>query len=66
MAQALNSYMESNPTIMKKNNSAGILIESESLKKAGTSRESTADNSISKPAHGKPVGKDLLKKGKKL
>jgi len=50
---------------MKKNPSAGILIESESLKKAGTSRESGQVASPPHHAHAKPLGKELLKKGKK-
>jgi len=50
---------------MKKNTSKGILIESESLKNAGTSRE--GDQVASRHPHTQPktVGKDLLKKGKK-
>ena len=50
---------------MKKNTSEGILIESESLKKAGTSRESDPIASPPHHAYAKPLGKDLLKKGKK-
>jgi hypothetical protein len=50
---------------MKKNTSKGILIESESLKKAGTYRESEHIASPSHHAHAKPLGKDVLKRGKK-
>jgi len=51
---------------MKKNASAGILIESESLKKAGTSGESNPIASPPHHSHDKPLGKVYLKKGKNL
>ena len=50
---------------MKKNTSESILIESESLKKAGTSRESDHVASAPHHAHARPLGKELLKKRKK-
>lgn len=50
---------------MKKNTSKGILIESESLKNAGLYRDEDHVTSAPHHAHPKPVGKDVLKRGKK-
>lgn len=50
---------------MKKNALVGILMQSESLKKTGTSREGDQAESASHHSPSKSLGKGLLKKGKK-